>query len=151
MKNNSSNSSAKNLDKEISPYEEQLLIGQKNLRNTECPITYEPIKYGDIYKTCGNCEWNFSNEILEEMFNKTCNRKCPMCRGNWYISSNIKTYINKSSKKEKEYQEHILNCKIQKYIKNYDISTIEPELKNIIVKMIKNNKIDMFIQMVNFY
>ncbi len=151
MKNNTSNNSKNNLNNMISSYEEQLLINQKDLRNFDCPITFKHIAYGDIYKKCSLCNWNFSNESIEYIFNKLYKKECPMCRGNWYISSNIKTYINKSSKKEKEYQEHILNCKIQKYIKNYDISTIEPELKNIIVKMIKNNKIDMFIQMVNFY
>lgn len=50
-------------------------------RNTECPITYEDIKFGDAYMTCGECKYNFSEEAIMKHLNEK--RSCPMCRCDW--------------------------------------------------------------------
>jgi len=57
--------------------------------NTECPITYEPIQYGDQYFQCKTCKYNFSTALL----NKKNNISCPMCRSDFQC---LVKYINKT-------------------------------------------------------
>ena len=49
-------------------------------RNKECPVTMEPINYGDIYCKCAECKYNFSEVVIANI-EKTKN--CPMCRTEW--------------------------------------------------------------------
>lgn len=52
-----------------------------NTRNTECPITYEAIKLGDAYMSCGDCKYNFSKKAIMKHLNDK--RTCPMCHCDW--------------------------------------------------------------------
>jgi len=83
--------------------QECFLIHEKDVRNIECPITFEPIAYGDKYRKCSSCKWNFSNNSIEKFLTNSYlkNKKCPMCRCEWY--NNI-IYINKSSTLENLYK-----------------------------------------------
>jgi hypothetical protein len=59
-------------------------------RNTECPITYDDIKFGDAYMTCSDCKYNFSETAIMKHLNEK--QTCPMCRCNWKDTCK---YINK--------------------------------------------------------
>lgn len=61
-------------------------------RNTECPITYEEIKYNDSYLSCDACKYNFSESAILKHLNIR-KRECPMCRAEW---TNYCKYINKN-------------------------------------------------------
>lgn len=62
-------------------------------KNTECPISYEEIKYGDKYFICTNCKYNFIEQAI--LTHLTRNKLCPMCRSTW---SDYCVYINKETK-----------------------------------------------------
>lgn len=71
---------------------EYRILSQED-RNTECPVTLEPIT-GD-YATCDECKYNISLSVLDTlslMRKDTFN--CPMCRTKW--TSTI-IYINRNS------------------------------------------------------
>ena len=71
---------------------EYRILSQED-RNTECPVTLEPIT-GD-YATCDECKYNISLSVLDtlsHMRKDTFN--CPMCRTKW--TSTI-IYINRNS------------------------------------------------------
>jgi hypothetical protein len=58
-------------------------------RNTECPISFDPINKGDKYYQCVKCKYNF----LAEAFKFANNNKCPMCKCEWtsklvYVNNN---------------------------------------------------------------
>jgi hypothetical protein len=59
-------------------------------RNTECPITYDDIKFGDAYMTCSDCKYNFSETAIMKHLNEK--QICPMCRCDWKDTCK---YINK--------------------------------------------------------
>jgi hypothetical protein len=96
---------------------EKFLPLSKNLRNIECPIAYEPIKYGDYFKTCAECKWNFSLKTLSDYFKSQQKfspfSKCPMCREEW---KNDTIFVNKSSRLEEKFQ---MKKKIQTILKLY--------------------------------
>lgn len=69
-------------------------------KNDECPITYDPIHYGDSYLCCGECKYNFSEQaILKHLNGNSLNKECPMCRSHW---KDYCRYINKDSLREKQ-------------------------------------------------
>ena len=65
-------------------------------KNKECPVTMEIINIDEKYcqcSQCSQCEYNFKENVIKTMFNKTNNVKCPMCRLQWqkknvYFNSN---------------------------------------------------------------
>jgi hypothetical protein len=59
-------------------------------RNTECPITYDDIKFGDAYMSCSDCKYNFSETAIMKHLNEK--KICPMCRCDWKDTCK---YINK--------------------------------------------------------
>lgn len=63
--------------------------------NSECPITYDTIKKGDLYLTCNNCHYNFSKDAILKHLNENVNENCPMCRSQWM---DFKIYINETPK-----------------------------------------------------
>ena len=79
-------------------------------KNTECPITYEPIKYGDVYLTCVKCKYNFGKKAINQYFSY-CDKipNCPMCREDWLDFCN---YVNRDKKKEKTFKLLIAFSKI---------------------------------------
>lgn len=69
-------------------------------KNDECPITYDPINYGDAYLCCSECKYNFSEQaILKHLNGNSMKKECPMCRSVW---KDYCKYINKDSLREKE-------------------------------------------------
>lgn len=78
---------------------EKLLVSSNQSKNVECPLTYETIKYNDLFYSCYECKWNFNKDFLDEYF-KTQQIDCPMCRTEW---STLQVYVNKSTKLETKY------------------------------------------------
>jgi len=69
-------------------------------KNDECPITYDPINYGDAYLCCSECKYNFSEQaILKHLNGNSMKKECPMCRSEW---KDYCKYINKDSLREKQ-------------------------------------------------
>jgi hypothetical protein len=50
-------------------------------RNSECPITYNTIEYGNFYVSCVQCRYNFSEVGMVRHLIR--NNSCPMCRSEW--------------------------------------------------------------------
>ena len=58
-------------------------------KNTECPISFEIIKYGDKYYKCKCCKHNFDDNSIKHITDKNM---CPVCRT--YMWHDNKIYIN---------------------------------------------------------
>lgn len=89
------------------------------LKNTECPITYDEIKKGDVYMRCTSCKYNFSEPAV--MKHLTEKRSCPMCRCVWKDTCK---YINKLSKTAVNFLKNIdvlKNVFSKNFTKNYNI------------------------------
>jgi hypothetical protein len=81
---------------------EKLLVSSNQSKNVECPLTYEIIKYNDMFYSCQECKWNFNKDFLDEYFKKQTQSEfnCPICRTEW---STLQVYVNKSTKLETKY------------------------------------------------
>lgn len=84
-------------------------------KNIECPITYEPIKYGDAYATCSECKYNFGEEAILKHLNNCSDKICPMCRSNWV---DYCKYVNKDEERERLLKNNISVEKISDFLKN---------------------------------
>lgn len=58
----------------------KILLG---LKNTDCPITYNPINTGDEYCVCSTCKYNFSKTAFIDTCVYSNKYKCPICRSQW--------------------------------------------------------------------
>jgi hypothetical protein len=58
----------------------KILLG---IKNTDCPITYNPINKGAEYCTCDTCKYNFSKAAFIDSCEYYKNYKCPMCKSPW--------------------------------------------------------------------
>ena len=88
-------------------------------KNNECPITYDEIKEGDAYLSCGSCHYNFGEEAIIKHLNDKYGdeRCCPMCRSNW---TDYCKHINKATKAPIDYSKYAcLNT--ENYAKNYKL------------------------------
>lgn len=89
-------------DVEFSDTKERIIYYDKN---TECPITFEQIKYGDSYLTCKSCNYNFSECAIVKHLNSFSysynKRTCPMCRSEW---TDYCLYVNRDLRKETFYK-----------------------------------------------
>jgi hypothetical protein len=96
-------------------------------RNTECPITYDEIKYGDSYLSCDECKYNFSESAILKHLNSSNDKKiCPMCRDEW---KNFCRYINKDIKSEmKELKNTFDSFENKNLMGNYKNKKIVSEL-----------------------
>lgn len=79
-------------DKCCSQHHFKILKPIDKSKNSECPITFEPIKYGDTYLTCSKCKYNFGEKDIMTHLNKSYNNVCPMCRSTW---DDYSVYVNK--------------------------------------------------------
>jgi len=103
-------------------------------RNTECPIAYEEIKYGDSYLSCDTCKYNFSESAILKHLNESRKRDCPMCRAEW---KNYCKYINKDFQREMKELKNIFDSFENKnLIENYTNKKIISDIveKTIIIK-----------------
>lgn len=90
---------AKEVEKTLTP-KEKLLVSSSQSKNVECPLTYETIKYNDLFYSCYECKWNFNKEFLDKYFETQLETNCPMCRKEW---RSLQVFINKSTKLETKY------------------------------------------------
>jgi hypothetical protein len=79
---------------------EKLLVSSNQNKNVKCPLTYEAIKYNDLFYSCHECKWNFNKVFLDKYFEKKGERGCPLCCVEW---NTLQVYINKSTKMETKY------------------------------------------------
>ena len=95
-------------------------------RNTECPITYDEIKYGDSYLSCDACKYNFSESAILKHLNESGKRDCPMCRAEW---KNYCKYVNKDFQREmKELKNTFDSFENKNLIENYTNKKITSDL-----------------------
>jgi uncharacterized CHY-type Zn-finger protein len=92
-------------------------------KNMECPITYDNIKMGDAYMTCGECKYNFSEDAIMKYLNEK--KSCPMCRCGWkdackYINR-IETALTKNSRNVLKNIHVIDNVCRKEFTKKYNI------------------------------
>jgi hypothetical protein len=93
-------------------------------KNTECPISFEPIKTNDTYCKCSECKYNFSKESIQIALNTKPN--CPMCRAEWTDKT---AYVNKSAIVRSKTHETIKTKKINANL-NKLTSTIDDLIKD---------------------
>lgn len=91
------------------------IIDTSTSKNIDCPITYEPIKYGHAYLNCSTCKYNFSEKAIARYFTNYNNKSCPLCRSKW---SDFCNYVNKDEHREKLLQNTIRIKRINDALEN---------------------------------
>lgn len=113
--NNNIMMSFSRFDKCCSQHHFKILKPIDKSKNSECPITFEPIKYGDTYLTCSKCKYNFGEKDIMTHLNTSYNNVCPMCRSTW---DDYSVYVNKEQiNAEKIKKNFELNCSIRVFQK----------------------------------
>lgn len=76
-------------EQDDSPTDDSPLLNNKEVellledsdKNNYCPITYEPLKWGDLYRRCTLCKYNFSQKAIDTHL--SVKKWCPMCKAEW--------------------------------------------------------------------